>query len=131
MHMRAGMTESPRAEGDVGMRLRAGAQEFKKAFEEAMAHNEKLLAEDEAAGESRGEEAPAEAAAREASKKVPGTWPSVARLHQAGLARAPQGCKDKLPVCVLNTLPALGEGRCTALLIASQRTLLEGRCCPS
>ena len=53
------------------LRMCAGAQEFKKAFEEAMAHNEKLLAEDEAAAESRGEETPAEAAARESSKKVP------------------------------------------------------------
>ena len=52
------------------LHAKTGAQEFKKAFEEAMEHNENLLAEDEKTAESTGEETPAQAAARESSAKV-------------------------------------------------------------
>ena len=70
--------------------VRAGAQEFKKAFEEAMTHNEKLLAEDEAAAESRGEETPAEAAARESSAKV-SVCENLVRVGSRVFAASSQG----------------------------------------
>ena len=66
-----------------------GAQEFKKAFEEAMEHNETLLAEDEKSAESTGEETPAQAAARESSAKV-GT-------HAATCAHRPFASGGSLP----------------------------------
>ncbi len=58
---------------ELAVWLTAGAQEFKKNFEDAMAHNEKSLAADEEQGESPGEgteeaeAAKAEHAAKEAA----------------------------------------------------------------
>ena len=87
-----------RAEEMCAANVCAGAQEFKKAFEEAMVHNEKLLAEDEAAAESRGEETPAETAAKESSAKVP-THGSVLCSLMMGLTlslkRAVATCKKR------------------------------------
>lgn len=48
--------------------MRPGAQEFKGKFGEAMDHNEKVLADDEEEGESKGEAAAAQKADKDADE---------------------------------------------------------------